>query len=113
MRERSKQRHSKRWSGILRRRRFAFRGVLVLVGLAAAVAVAEVTIRIFDLKPPSLHGKVYLRAQSDPKATYLCYSSNPNGEFRPVPDVSRGEWGLTTSSVPPTQVPLSELKKTP
>src|SRR5207248_9519380 len=70
-------------------------------------------IRPFDFKPQSLHGKVYLRPQSDPKVIYLCYSSNPNGEFQHLPDVSHGEWALTTSSVPPTQLPLSELKKTP
>jgi hypothetical protein len=93
----------KRWLG---------RGVLALMGLLAGLAIIELTIRVFDLKPQNLQGKTYLRAQSDASALYDCYSSNPNGEFRPVPDVSHGEWQLTSCSVPPTQLPLSELKKT-
>jgi hypothetical protein len=75
--------------------------------------MAEISIRIFDLKPQSLRGKRYLEAQSDSKVIYHCYSSNPNREFQGLPDVSQGEWRLSTASIPQTQLPLSDLTKTP
>jgi hypothetical protein len=83
------------------------------MGLLAAITITEITLRVSDLKPLGLRGKTYLQAQADRKTVFQCYPSNPNGEFRPLPDVRQGEWRLTSSSLPPSQLPLSELKKTP
>ncbi len=95
------------------RKRLVFRCLLVFIGLVAGLILAEISIRIFDIKPQSLHGKTYLRAQADAATFYECYSSNPNGEFQPLPDTSLGEWKLTTSGLPPTELALSALKQTP
>jgi hypothetical protein len=86
---------------------------LLFGGFAAALMIAEAAVRIFDLRPAGLRGKTYLMPAADNRVIYHCYASNPHGEFRPVPDVNHGEWRLTTSSLTPTELPLSELRKTP
>ena len=100
-------------SNLSRRKRLAYRSLVVLMGLVAGLAIAEATVRVCNLKPQSLRGKTYLQPLTDARALYICYSSNPHGEFRPVPDVGQGDWRLSSCSLPPTPLPLSELKKTP
>jgi lysophospholipase L1-like esterase len=87
--------------------------LLVIAGVLAAALIAELAIRLFDLRPPTLRGKTYLQSLTDRKLMYHCYSSNPHGEFSPTPDVRQGEWRLTSAGLPPTELPLSDLKKTP
>src|SRR5262245_57878664 len=78
--------------------RCAHRFALVVLGFLSGLCIAEITLRVFDLQPPSLRGKGYLHNALDPKASYICYSSNPNQELRPVPDASRGAWRLRSAS---------------
>src|SRR5436190_18144874 len=83
--------------------RFGRRSALVVSGFLGGLCIAEITLRVFDLQPPSLRGKTYLRNGLDPKASYTCYPSNPNREFRPVPDTRRGVWRLRSASQPPVE----------
>ena len=96
------------------RKRLVFCGVLIFIGLFAGLVSMEIIVRVLDLKPQSLRGKRYLTEQSDSSVTYHCYSSNPHGEFRSLPDMGRGRWQLMNLlSRPPAGIPLSQIGQTP
>jgi tetratricopeptide (TPR) repeat protein len=99
---------------ISRRKRLVFCGVLIFLGLFAGLVSMEIIVRVLGLKPQALRGKRYLTKQFDPSVIYHCYSSNPNGEFRSLPDMSWGEWQLVNMlSRPPSGIPLSQIRQTP
>jgi hypothetical protein len=82
----------------------------VLFGLLAAFTAAETALRIFHVRPLYFVTKRGLASEG---VYYLCYPSNPNGEFIPVPDTSRGKWHLYNSMLPPTEIPLEKIHETP
>jgi hypothetical protein len=93
------------------RRKAAFAAIALLVGSAAAFALAELLVRVVG--PPRLVSKRWLRDLSDPSAAWLCYPSNPHGELSPPPDTSRGDWHLYAITLPPEEMPLDRLRETP
>ncbi len=91
-------------------RGLAFRAAAVGGGLAIGLLLFEIVLRAIGGDPGQLGYKFGLQTE-DGSASYLCYSSNPNGEFSPAPDVSSGAWELWQFLGSP--LPLSELAKTP
>src|SRR5438552_131419 len=65
--------------------------VAVLAGVVVALLLAETTFRVLGLGVPT-PSKRLLRFDDDETVEYMCYPSNPSGEFRPLPDVSSGRW---------------------
>lgn len=91
-------------------KRIAFRLGAVLVGVLIAFVVAEIALRVLGVSPPAVRTKRYLVGQSQ---HFHCYPSNPNGEFRRVPDVSTGNWKLFDTMLPAAPLPLEALSETP
>ena len=87
--------------------------LLLFMGTVGGLLIAEITVRVFDLKPESLRRKALLIDADDSSSVYFCYPSNPNGEFQPLPNVTRGEWKLYTFPATTNTLPLADLKKTP
>jgi len=86
----------------------------VLVGLVVACLVLEIALRVLDVDPTRLVTKRMLeRTDLETLAYYECYSSNPNDEFRPLPDWSVGEWQLTTLSSPVKWHVANRIRETP
>lgn len=86
----------------------------VAVGLFVACLLVEAALWIFDIVPSRvLTKRALMRTDVSPPMSYLCYPSNPNNEFRELPDVTQGNWVLATSMVKPTQLPLERLHETP
>jgi hypothetical protein len=91
-------------------RRFAAVGF----GVVFALLLAEGTFRVLDLgAPPIVKCRLRRDDWSPGELVYHCYPSNPNGEFQPTPDVSRGEWHLTRLLIPTVPLPLNHLPQTP
>jgi hypothetical protein len=82
------------------------------VGVVAAFVLAELVFRALGLGATTTP-KSLLRNADDPTVQYHCYPSNPSGDFRPLPDVSRGHWTLTRLLSPTVDAPLSALPETP
>ncbi len=93
-----------------RAKRIAFRLGAILVGLLVAFVLTEIAFRALDVSPPTLRTKRYLVGKT---SHFHCYPSNPNGEFRAVPDVRTGQWRLFDSMLPPAPLPLEVLDETP
>jgi hypothetical protein len=75
---------------------------------------AELALRVTGWQPASTLSKQSLIDRSpDRRVWYDCYPSNPNDEFRPLPDTSRGAWALVDDLLPPDELPLAELARTP
>lgn len=95
-----------------RTKKTVFWCLLLCLGTFVGLVIAEITVRLFDLKPEGLRRKTVLINTDDPASLYFCYSSNPIGEFRPVPDVTHGNWKL--HHFPDGRdLPLSDLQKSP
>lgn len=92
-------------------KRWAFRAAAVLVGLIGAFLVGEVFLRVTGIGPPRLRTKQMLKAEDG--SSYHCYTSNPIGEFRPLPDMSRGRWTALDYSIPPVEIPFEQMADTP
>ena len=84
----------------------------MLVGLFMALALVEAALWIIGADP-SQRGKKQLLVSEKPFARYYCYNSNPNGEFKPRPDVKKGTWTLYDYNVPPSRLPLKQIADTP
>ena len=91
-------------------RQVIFRVMGVLAGLLIACLALEVFFQIRGDTPPVRRLE---RADVPSWPTYLCFPSNPNGEFLPLPDMSRGTWFLGTISATPEMVPWDKLAETP
>jgi lysophospholipase L1-like esterase len=92
----------------------------VLLGLVAALALAEIGLRATGWIPSAMRSKRTLFDKStgidrtpSRRVWYDCYPSNPNGEFRALPDVARGSWLLVDNLLPPGELPLDRLSETP
>ncbi|MHC5040319.1 MAG: SGNH/GDSL hydrolase family protein [Planctomycetota bacterium] len=93
-----------------RHRRFLFRTVSLLLGVLAALLLAEGGLRLFGIQPPVRRTK---RVLTRGNLTFHCYPTNPHEAFRPLPEVSAGDWKLFTFMIPPTPLPLEKLQETP
>ncbi len=93
-------------------RRWAVRGFAVAFGLFVGCVVAEIGLRLLGQDLFRLGAKTYLVSGTE-NANYHCYPDNYSGDLMPVPDASRGSWRLYDSSVPPNELQLAELDKTP
>lgn len=86
----------------------------VLLGLLAGLVMAEVLVRVLGIEPVRLMTKVQLfDLTADPPVYYHCYPDNRHGEFRPLPDVTRGSWRLEDYTFERGDLPLSKLADTP
>jgi hypothetical protein len=86
----------------------------VLLGVLAAIGILEVALRVTGWQPPATLSKQSLIDRAAAHRTwYDCYPSNPNGEFERSPDVSAGSWLLVDNLLPPDELPLAELARTP
>jgi len=83
-----------------------------MVGLFVGCLVAEIGLRLFGQELFRLGSKTYLVSETE-RVNYHCYPDNYSGDFVKVPDVSRGAWRLYDTSLPPKELPLAELTKTP
>lgn len=94
-------------------RALCLRGAAILLGLLVAGVMAEAALRALGVEPLQLRGKLFLSEETHPARNFHCYTSNPHGEFRRLPDVNRGEWRLWNYLLPPQELPLSRLAGTP
>jgi hypothetical protein len=79
-----------------------------------ALGAAEIGLRVTGWEPPARRSKRSLLDRSpNHRAWYDCYTSNPNGEFRSLPDVTVGSWLLVDNLLPPMPVPFEKLRETP
>ncbi|MHC4777538.1 MAG: hypothetical protein ACYTFG_03055 [Planctomycetota bacterium] len=92
-------------------RRWVYRGLTVVLGLVAALLMGEIFLRVTGFGSAKFRSKVFLEAKHG--TTYDCYPRNPNGEFRPLPDLALDEWTLLEYSVPMRELPIDRLKDTP
>jgi hypothetical protein len=84
------------------------------VGVVVALLLVEAAFRATGVgEPPVTKCRLTREDSTTGDLVYHCYPSNPNGEFQPAPDVSRGTWRLAKLLVPPVDLPLSDLAKTP
>ncbi len=83
-----------------------------MLGLFVALVVAEVGLRALGVGPQPIRSKRLLN-NLDAPVYYHCYTSNPNGEFRPLPDMREGHWILKTTMLQPTELPLEKVYETP
>jgi len=84
----------------------------IAVGAVMALLLAEGFLRVFDVAPLLVTTQL-LENLDDPSVRYQCYSSNPNGEFQALPDVSAGRWRLRKALAPPVDMPLDRADDTP
>lgn len=94
-----------------RRRRVGFRIVSLLLGLVAGLVVAELAVRLLDVRPLALRSKLTLYNQDDASVDYHCYPSNPHGELAPPPDLTRGRWKLINYAK--QEFPLAAISDSP
>jgi lysophospholipase L1-like esterase len=92
-------------------RKTLFRTITAVAGMAVAWIVAELVLIIVNPQP--LRTTRLLERKDPPVAAYYCYSSNPNGEFGSLPDLSRGRWTYHDFSLEAVPLPLERLKETP
>jgi hypothetical protein len=86
----------------------------VLLGLGAAFVLAEIGLRVSDWQPPSSRSKLSLIDRNPTRRVWFdCYATNPAGEFRALPDVSKGTWTLVNNMLPPEELQLASLERTP
>ena len=94
-------------------RRWWFRACALVLGLLLGMAATEVVLRALDIRPTKMLIKRYLMG-NDAGSIYWCYPDNPHGEFRPVPDVTYGNWVLKIMKMPRmVEIPLARLGETP
>ena len=79
-----------------------------------ALGAVEIAARVTNWRPAARRSKRSLLDRSpNRRVWYDCYSSNPNGEFRSLPDVTVGSWLLVDNLLPPAPVPFEHLPETP
>lgn len=84
------------------------------LALALALLLAEIGLRLVDIRPPRLLTKRLLESVDRTLPDYHCYPANPRGEFQPLPpDVTSGKWRLLDYMIPPSPVPWDALADTP
>lgn len=83
-----------------------------MFGTMVALIAVEVALRTTGIGQNRLRSKRMLN-NLDAPVYYHLYTSNPNGEFRPLPDTSHGRWVLKTTMLPPTELPLEMKNETP
>lgn len=95
--------------------RVLFRVLSIVLGLLVAIALLEISLWVFGIKPTVELTKRNLQYVGDDNTVlgYHCYPSNPNGEFGPLPDMTHGTWKLYSYTDPPEQLPLESIAETP
>ena len=88
-----------------------FRLVLVIGAFIVAWLLAELVLLISQ--PPALRSMRVLGNKESPLQQYYCYSSNPNGEFAPLPSLDQGTWQLHDSTLEGNEMPLDAVGETP
>ncbi len=97
-----------------RRRSYVFRVLSLVLGVVLGLSLAELVVRILDVRPIELTGKRILLRDNDPSGTmYFCYPTNPDGKFRPLPKLHGDGWRLIYSMGGYPDVPLDKLPETP
>ncbi len=91
------------------RRRRSLRLLAALLGLLAAVLLAEVAVRVSGLATPVV-SKRYLVFEDGAKRKYHLYADNPGGVFAPAPDTAEGAWRLLGDA---GELPLARIAETP
>ena len=76
------------------------RVIAIVLGVVVAFLAAEGLLRLSGSGVRHETSRTLLN-ELDPSVYYQCYDSNPNGEMREVPDVSRGRWRLFRNTIPP------------
>ena len=93
--------------------RWGFRALGVLLGVVAALALAEGALRLLGVDGARGGARRMLLSPRGPELQYVCYDSNPRGAFSPRPDISSGGWSLHEFARPPRRVSLELLSRTP
>ena len=92
-----------------------FRIGAVAVGFVAAVALLEISLWVLGIEPSVELTKRNLRyfGENNESVGFHCYSTNPDEEFQPLPNLMEGTWQLYSYSLPPEQLPLEAVEDTP
>lgn len=90
-----------------------FRVASLGLGSLLGLVLAELIVRGVGFEPVRIPTKRVLYRESQPSVKFHCYSSNPHGDFRPVPDLDQGTWHLETYTFEPRPVPLGRIDETP
>ena len=85
----------------------------LLLGTILALLACEAVVRLLDLQPQRMMTKRILIDLVDPSHFYYCYPSNPNDEFQPLPDLSKGRWEVQNFTFQEEVVPIEDLEMTP
>lgn len=86
----------------------------VVLGLIVACLLVEAALWVFQIEPTRvLTKRLLVNADSKPIVSYACYPSNPNGEFREIPDTTQGNWLLISNMLPAEELPIERLPETP
>lgn len=84
------------------------------LGLVGALVVIELALWFVGFEPSMPVSKRYLvHEDALTNESYLCYESNPQGAFEPVPEIWHGRWRLMSTMLPPERLPLDDLRQTP
>lgn len=95
-------------------RAIVVRGASLALGLVGALVGLEVLLWFLGYEPTMPVSKRYLvREDATANESFLCYESNPQGAFQPVPETWQGRWRLMSTMLPPERLPLDDLRQTP
>ena len=84
------------------------------MGLVVALLLVEAAMWVLRIEPERIRTKrLLINADTKPMLSYACYSSNPHGELRELPDTSQGKWVLINNMMQIAEVPLDRLPETP
>lgn len=94
-------------------RKHIYRIAALCLGLFLALVSAEAAVRVLDLGPEAFPAKRLLGTTAEPEVSWLCYPSNPHGEFRPLPELSGKDWRAITYGEDIEQIPIECMHETP
>ena len=83
------------------------------VGIVVGLLIAEASLRLMGGGAEPLRTRRFLHRITEPYDYYHCYTSNPNGEFAPVPEVWPGQWALYKIKRKLEPIGLSLISQTP
>jgi hypothetical protein len=99
-------------SGDRSKRRPAARVAAVLLGCVLALGVAEIAFRLLAPSGQVATKRLLVRGDGR-KLQYHCYPDDPDGAFRPVPDIEGDDWQYFEMRKELLPLPLSALPKSP
>lgn len=95
------------------RKRIAMAGAAICFGLVIGLILAEITLRAIGVSADPVRTRRYLHRIAEPYDYFHCYTSNPNGEFKPVPKVWPGPWALYRVKQTFEPIGLDLIQQTP